>query len=593
MSALFKLPKAVPVDSSGTPHGGAKASFFATGTVNVQNTYTTDARAVAHANPVVADSAGVFPPIYLDPALIYKLTLTESDNTLIYTVDPVDDSVPPFYEQTAAENTAGVTPTAFKYEPGDVRRYGAALDGTTDDTAALNAAISVSQEAENSVFLPKGGTLRITSTVIYDDAKPLIIMGGGSGGIELNDARIKVDTGGNIGLKNDEGGGQELFVMRDVGMYAATSSSAGHLLNLVNVHGSIIDNCRFSQSGNHGADCVHLEGVIYFTLRDIRVGRCRYGVFIGRDSVGGNASSGYVIDHLKSFADSTYAENLIRIEGGEGVIIQPDLSILGGAADTQETFGIYIKKDAAISEAGNILILHPDCESTGGASFQSGSRQIYVEDMAAVRIINPAITNSVANFAGIQFHDCVNCHIQGGWLDNDITFSGTSTGCTAKDIYQDTNGSFADTSSGRNRRINWWVASSSQRIDETHSMQFTWEEQDVPGTTAGQNLFLLGNADNREVVVPFDCYITGISIAANDTRTAGTCTAEPKKNDSATGVISAVLDATNTQFAFDTSFPGESANLTLAAGDRISTRIVTSSWTPTTADIVVTITVQQ
>ncbi len=42
--------------------------------------------------------------------------------------------------QTSAEKAAGITPTNYAYPPGDVRRYGAALDGVTDDTAALIAA---------------------------------------------------------------------------------------------------------------------------------------------------------------------------------------------------------------------------------------------------------------------------------------------------------------------------------------------------------------------------------------------------------------------------------------------------------------------
>ena len=45
--------------------------------------------------------------------------------------------------QTAAELSAGVTPTNYAYAPGDVRRYGALIDGTTDDTAALSRWLSV------------------------------------------------------------------------------------------------------------------------------------------------------------------------------------------------------------------------------------------------------------------------------------------------------------------------------------------------------------------------------------------------------------------------------------------------------------------
>lgn len=46
------------------------------------------------------------------------------------------------YARTAAETAAGVTPSNYAYEPGDVRRYGAAGDGSTDDTAAFERAHS-------------------------------------------------------------------------------------------------------------------------------------------------------------------------------------------------------------------------------------------------------------------------------------------------------------------------------------------------------------------------------------------------------------------------------------------------------------------
>ena len=73
------------------------------------------------------------------------------------------------------------------------------------------------------------------------------------------------------------------------------------------------------------------------------------------------------------------------------MINQASINVVGGSGDSQATFGIYIKKDAALSEAGNILILHPDMEGTSVASFQAGSRHIYVEGMKAVTIVNGAI----------------------------------------------------------------------------------------------------------------------------------------------------------------------------------------------------------
>jgi hypothetical protein len=90
MPALFTLPKTIPLSSGGLLLPGAKLTFSATGTSTLQNTYQDVLLATPHANPVVADAAGVFAPIYLDPSLPnYRVKLTTSADVLVYQVDDV------------------------------------------------------------------------------------------------------------------------------------------------------------------------------------------------------------------------------------------------------------------------------------------------------------------------------------------------------------------------------------------------------------------------------------------------------------------------------------------------------------------------
>jgi hypothetical protein len=134
----------VRVNSQGRPHAGARAYFYDAGTTTSRSVYTSAARTVAHTNPVVANSAGLFPAIYLDPQHNYRCITQTSAGIAI----DDEDNIPgtgvtaeqvglALYPRSNAEVSAGVTPSNYQYPPGNVLRYGAEGDGTTDDTAAL------------------------------------------------------------------------------------------------------------------------------------------------------------------------------------------------------------------------------------------------------------------------------------------------------------------------------------------------------------------------------------------------------------------------------------------------------------------------
>ncbi len=82
MTSLYYPPKYV----SGL--AGAKLYFYRTETTTPQDTYQDEGLDTPHANPVVANSAGVFNPIYLDPALpSYRVRYTTAADVLIYQID--------------------------------------------------------------------------------------------------------------------------------------------------------------------------------------------------------------------------------------------------------------------------------------------------------------------------------------------------------------------------------------------------------------------------------------------------------------------------------------------------------------------------
>jgi hypothetical protein len=86
--SLFVPPVVRATDANNLALSGAKWYFYTTGTTTPAAVYTTSALSVAHPNPVVADSGGLFAPIYLDPAVTYRAILKTAGGTTIQDVDP-------------------------------------------------------------------------------------------------------------------------------------------------------------------------------------------------------------------------------------------------------------------------------------------------------------------------------------------------------------------------------------------------------------------------------------------------------------------------------------------------------------------------
>src|ERR1700756_1844102 len=76
--------------------------------------------------------------------------------------DPTSGNIG-FYARTAAEIAAGVTPSNYSFLPGDVRRYGAKVDGSTDDTGAITTALMLAGSAAG-VHAPEGTVKGVQGT---------------------------------------------------------------------------------------------------------------------------------------------------------------------------------------------------------------------------------------------------------------------------------------------------------------------------------------------------------------------------------------------------------------------------------------------
>jgi hypothetical protein len=87
---LLHDPVIRAVDGNGDPLPGAQLQFYATGTTTPQAVYTDATLGTPLSNPVVADSGGLFAPIFLNPAETYRAQLLDGAGTLIAEVDPLN-----------------------------------------------------------------------------------------------------------------------------------------------------------------------------------------------------------------------------------------------------------------------------------------------------------------------------------------------------------------------------------------------------------------------------------------------------------------------------------------------------------------------
>jgi len=154
-------------DTAGRPISGGKAFFYATGTTDLQDTYVGPADdAAPNANPVVANAAGLFGPIYLDPDLTYDVVYT----------DAAGDTGSPIQAVIGVGGSGGATKP---YSP----QAGSSYAVTAGDRGKLikrthSAASTTTLPAANATSIGNGYPVTIWNGSSYDNT--VTISGGGT-----------------------------------------------------------------------------------------------------------------------------------------------------------------------------------------------------------------------------------------------------------------------------------------------------------------------------------------------------------------------------------------------------------------------------
>jgi len=146
---LFVLPQQVPLTTVGALMSGALADFFITGTTTRQNTFTEPTLVTPHTNPVVATGNGIFPPIYLDDTLNYKVDITDSLGASLpgYPVDNLASASSLVADLASNANALGASLIGIEDSAGDftATQVEAALAELVSDRAAVTTGLGASQ----------------------------------------------------------------------------------------------------------------------------------------------------------------------------------------------------------------------------------------------------------------------------------------------------------------------------------------------------------------------------------------------------------------------------------------------------------------
>jgi hypothetical protein len=215
-------PKLQFFDANGAPLSGGKLYTYAAGTTTPLASYTNYGGGTANANPVILDSRGEA-SVWLGTGM-YKMVLKTSVDTEVWTVDNLNGADAATVAATLATLAASGGADLIGYSSGvsspiaqtvqdklrqlvNVLDYGAVGNGTTDDTAAIQAAIDEMEGSGNGgvVYIPQG-RYKLTSNLTLtwphctteDSANAVVIRGDGSGLTILLDYRTSVANGGCV-----------------------------------------------------------------------------------------------------------------------------------------------------------------------------------------------------------------------------------------------------------------------------------------------------------------------------------------------------------------------------------------------------------
>lgn len=471
------------------------------------------------------------------------------------------------YPESDAETAASVSPSSLGYKPGDVRRYGAVGNNSTDCTTAFQAAIDQMAQAGAEVFIP-AGTWRITSTLA--GARGISMVGEGR---YVSIVRVIGAVGfyeftGTSG--NPDG---SALVFRNFTVKGSATSD--DLVSLTTAGQAAFRGMRFWLSG---ANCVSISndchrvsfddclfqswaGAAIYTellVSIFSVTNCQFNI-VGGDAVTQLASSACISlgtgEHIHIQSCNTNGDDtlyhFIRIRDDVG-------RVYIGECYSERTQGANIRTDDGVVISGAVI---QNCN-------------VSCADSIAVELSTGDPAHSGLFLRNLRRPELVGKIVDFGANVTDFDYAGTPLDGAA-DHVQDYAGY---------RSVRKFIDGSVRLGSQCRMTIGPWSQDNVTGTVGNTEL------SGTRWVATRAGRITGVVVKATEARTAGTLTVNVFKNTGLSGAagaavgLSATLDGTNTSKKASNTQSVDSA-FAFAAGDELYVVYSTSGWTPTTSDI--------
>lgn len=453
-NAQISLPNAVPfpnpeiqfLDSLGAPLAGSKLCTYGAGTSTPLATYTDSTAGTPNSNPIILDSFGRA-SVWVGPSL-YKFVLrtggdgTCSTGSVQWSQDNVADTTLYFvnFVKTVgtstmityvAPQTGAVSRTQFSKNTDvlSVKDFGAAGDGSTDDTAAINTAMALSIVGKGNtpgvcIYFPDG-IYKITAALSYNHT---VCMTG-------NQWRLKYTGGSTINAV--------LKLVGDVNNVYGTHCS-GQASDCY-LEGSFIEGAIIDGQGN-STNGFTLQGVVGAQVNYMRVTNvtgtgvscnwCQQATFerlqVSSDfeTFTTTPVNGIIIDNI-SAANILNQVNIDHVSG-DGISMPYGLNTLvhGGTSEGVGGYGVSCTSgDSPFHQCANNVFIELDTESNTSGDY------LFADTGGGGAFANTLVHVNSFSIPGITFsNDAHDNTLIGGTIGCGSTASASTFGNTLRGL---------------------------------------------------------------------------------------------------------------------------------------------------------------